>query len=126
MQDSKIMSRIRIDGWFYEPLEVYFGDKDRKYETRVIDSGPRFDTIKLDMSRFKYSCKEVDTDNLEILPMIRYVGGFFTSKRVHAVLHKGVEGSHIPFFIERKELMELSKLISNSLSPPDEKGGGTV
>ena len=111
------MSRIRIDGWFYKNHEV---------QGRNIDGEPRFDTIKLDMNVFKYSSRELDTANLEVLSMFRYVGSFFTSKRVQAVMDRDVRGSGVPFFVARKTLMELEKLIADQANIVDEEGEGTL
>ena len=106
------MSVIKISGWFYYSEE----EKDDKNLNYIVIDGPlRFDTLKLDMSMFKYSCKEFDTVNLRIIPMIRFVGRLFSLKRVQAVID--VTGSNIPFFVEQKTVIELEKLISNETNP---------
>jgi hypothetical protein len=103
-------NRIRLEGWFYCPIKEQDDKKDKDKKRRIVDGGPMFDTIKLDKSQFIYSCREFEVSNLEIIPMIRYVGNLFNTKRVQAVID--VKGSMIPFFIEETKIKALRALIS--------------
>jgi hypothetical protein len=106
-----LKTEIRIYGWFYMPTKV----KDPKDAKKMVELPPKFDTVMLDKEQFRYSCREFIVENLEIIPMRRFVGNLLNMKEVQAVVD--VTGSFIPFFIEKRKVESLRLLISKYTSP---------
>jgi hypothetical protein len=102
------MSSIRIFGWYYHPKKV----KDPKDAKKMVEFPPKFDKLKLDPEEFKFSCREFEISDLEIIPMRRYIGNFLHNKELQAIIH--LKGSLIPFFIERQKVDALRTLIANN------------
>jgi hypothetical protein len=103
------MTSIRIFGWYYNPVKVKDSDGKRMVEKPLV-----FDKIMLDKEQFIYSCREFEIENLQIIPMRRYVGNLLNMKEVQAVVE--VKGSLNPFFIERQKAEQLAILISKYTS----------
>jgi hypothetical protein len=89
--------RIRIEGW-YSQYAAY----------------PNIDRYLLDPKIFKYGVRIHYLEDLVILPIERIQGSFFTPTEVVGVMNLDVKENpnpSTPFFIEKKKVKELKKLI---------------
>jgi hypothetical protein len=90
---------IRIEGWYYAGAGM--------------SSYPDLSRYLIDDKVFKLTVKTHLLEDLEILPLERIQGSFWTPVQVTAIVNvsQGPSGAVAPFFIRKEKVVELKKLI---------------